>query len=347
MKILIMHAYSRRNQGDGLLVDETVQIVREAWPQAELDLIASEPSSFAGVAQRSVSSKPKSVRQAFSYFRTLTRIRQYDIAVAVGGGYLRARRPLDLMKMAIVHGPQLVAAGCARRAAYFPQSIGPFDPKTASVVKALLRRLDVVMVRDDRSQADLDGVEPVRSMDLALMSDKLTERRTRSVNPRPVLSVRAVGGTGDENIRLLADELRPFDSLVQSSVSGNNDVAATHKLAPAALLGHEDDDGRSPRRVFVAVRLHAALMALQQGHYVIHLAYERKGFGAFQDLGLSEFVHNVYDFKVDEVMHQCESLLKSESKRSEYDRILNQGGVERRSARTHLIQELRRICVDV
>ena len=70
------------------------------------------------------------------------------------------------------------------------------------------------------------------------------------------------------------------------------------------------------------MRLHAALMALKAGHYVIHLAYERKGFSAFEDVGLSEWVHNVNTFTPTEVRAQVEALLHDESVWAEYRRRL-------------------------
>lgn len=323
-RILITHAYSRLNSGDGLLVDETVKLVRRLWPTADLTIVASDPASFDFPGVDLVSSKPRNVRDLKAYLRTLVAIRSFDLVVAVGGGYLRARSPGELAKMTIIHGPQLLAAALrSQSVVYMPQSIGPFGPVSGKIVRGLLGRVELVCVRDDRSQVWLGGRVARRSMDLALLSDAMPARRLRSVNTRPVLSVRDVGRTGEELLARLADRLRPFDSLVQSSVGGNNDLPATRRIGPESVIEHAIDDGESSRRVVIAVRLHAALMAIHQGHYVIHLAYERKGFGAFEDLGLGSFVHNVYSFSVDQVAAQCRELLYSEDSRRTYDEMLN------------------------
>jgi len=75
----------------------------------------------------------------------------------------------------------------------------------------------------------------------------------------------------------------------------------------------------SKNRVVVAVRLHAALMALAAGHYVIHLAYERKGFGAYDDLGLSPWIHNINSFDPSSVARQVEALTKDPAVRADYE----------------------------
>jgi hypothetical protein len=45
----------------------------------------------------------------------------------------------------------------------------------------------------------------------------------------------------------------------------------------------------------------------------VHLSYERKGFGAFSDLGLLPYVKNAYDFDPDEVVRLVEGLLGSQN----------------------------------
>jgi len=40
----------------------------------------------------------------------------------------------------------------------------------------------------------------------------------------------------------------------------------------------------------------------------VHLSYERKGFGAYSDLGIDRFVHNVFDFDPDLVLSQVAEL---------------------------------------
>ena len=48
-------------------------------------------------------------------------------------------------------------------------------------------------------------------------------------------------------------------------------------------------------RIVVSTRLHGSLAALLAGFPSIHLSYERKGWGAFEDLGLPQYVLNARD----------------------------------------------------
>jgi len=58
----------------------------------------------------------------------------------------------------------------------------------------------------------------------------------------------------------------------------------------------------------VSVRLHGAIAALLAGIPAIHLAYERKGWGAYEDLGLREYVHDARTFDPALVARQAEEL---------------------------------------
>jgi hypothetical protein len=64
----------------------------------------------------------------------------------------------------------------------------------------------------------------------------------------------------------------------------------------------------SGARVVVSVRLHGALMAILNGWPAIHLSYSRKGLAAYEDLGLSRFVHDARDFDVELVRDQVTAL---------------------------------------
>jgi polysaccharide pyruvyl transferase WcaK-like protein len=96
-----------------------------------------------------------------------------------------------------------------------------------------------------------------------------------------------------------------------------------------------------PRRVVVAMRLHAALMALRAGHLVIHLAYERKGYGAFEDLGLDEYVHHAWRLDERRVVDQVSALVGSADARDAYVERLAPRVAAARAARAVMVQALR------
>jgi polysaccharide pyruvyl transferase WcaK-like protein len=334
VKVLITHAYSARNAGDGLLVRDSIRIAQDALgPQTHITILASHPATFRGVDATIIDSSLHWYGYRRSYLRVLMHINKFDRVIAVGGGYLRAGNCVETLKTALIHGPQLIAG--ARRGqgvTYLPQSIGPIRFGLLPLVSALLRRVDFVFLRDDRSVSELDLPNAVRVPDLAAAS--VTRRgQAPEVDDVPVLSVRKIKGAMPPLVQQLAERLSTFDVYVQSTSSGNDDrqvsacLNARNELASPDFLG---DLG--PRRVVVAVRLHAAIMALQAGHFVIHLAYERKGFGAYSDLGLGEYVHNVNNFSVDEVLTQVTNLTIHQAYRDRFVAAIGETEQSRHSA---------------
>jgi len=328
-RVLVTHAYSAENLGDGLLVAETLELVASTFApeQVEVTVLASYPDSFPplpGVTY--VGSKPGRLGYSGKYLRVLAEIGSFDAIVAVGGGYLRAKTMREALKTLLVHGPQLVASALLApgRSIYLPQSVGPANFGSRPLFRYLLRRMGTVFLRDDRSVREMRLENAVRLADLA--AGRMGDRTGRTdVDDTPVLSVRHVRGSLSDDVVALAAKLGLYDSYIQSTVRSNDDRPATAELSYRQIISRDEllQDGSAPR-VVVAVRLHAALMALAAGHFVVHLAYERKGFGAFGDLGLEQFVHNVNAFDVDAVYTQVRALLTDAAARMDYeDRIRN------------------------
>lgn len=347
-RVLILHAYDANNAGDGLLVDETVRLVREACGQdTELTLIASRPETFRHIGAMTCSGVPSRWGWDRTYWRTLLDINRFDLVVGVGGGYLRARTPLEAMKTAIVHGPQLLASARAGgRSVYLPQSVGPMRFGLKHLVENLLRRINVVMLRDDRSMTEFGVVGAQRFPDLAAIGVKGPETLDL-VDRVPVMSVRALKGRVPQRVFELAAGLGEFDIYVQSTTNGNDDRGASSQfiarriLDRGAFVGAQADPARP--RVVIAMRLHAALMALRAGHYVVHLAYERKGFGAFEDVGIPEYVHNVRRFDVGQVLQQANELICDPGARARYRNSITETAKARVLAGERIDAILRRV----
>ncbi|MFC8190586.1 polysaccharide pyruvyl transferase family protein [Cellulomonas sp. NPDC057328] len=342
-RVLVLHAYSAQNAGDGFLVDATVDLVREALGDVDITVVASRPESFTRDDVRFVCSQPGRRGYQPQYVRTLRGIGGYDLVVAVGGGYQRAGHLVEALKAGLVHGPQLVAA--SRRGTgvvYLPQSIGPLRGPSAPLVSRLLQRVDAVYVRDDRSMAEVARARPRRSPDLAISVGTYRPRRPETVVDVPVLSVRNLRGALPEPVQRLAGELAVFDGYVQSRVGGNDDTSAMTSLRPRRIVDRDELlGGGTPRRVVVAMRLHGALMAMQAGHYVVHLAYERKGYGAFADLGLDDYVVGATRLVPHEVAERTRALLTDPTVREDYDRCLLARLETMPSVRAGLVDELR------
>lgn len=336
-KIAILHAYSASNAGDGLLVDAAVDLLDEAFDDCEYTVFARYPESFPARPRVRFVSTRWATRAARAGCRALRSLDDFDLVVGVGGGYLRFGGLVESAKTAIAHLPQLLAA--ARTTAptvYLPQSIGPEGAVVRAILRRLLAKVDLVCLRDDRSVAELALDNAGRFPDTALLDSGWSERRGTLSVAKPVVSVRPVRRAGRRRLSRVVSMLRPFDGWVQSTGAGNDDSAAVERSGPDRVLGHEEYT-TGGRRVVVAVRLHAALMALRAGHWVVHLAYERKGFGAFADLGLPEHVHSVYGFDPATVQEQVTALVSDAASRARYDRSVMSALAAFRTERQALI----------
>lgn len=343
-RVLVLHAYSTGNAGDGMLVREAIHLAHEVLGQdAQVTLAASDPGSFAGWGLQVVGSKPGWRGWNRAYRRVLADVGSFDLVLGVGGGYLRFGSIRETLVHTLVDLPQLrAAARLGRRVVYLPQSVGPLRFGSKRPVTGWLGTVDRLFARDDRTLAEVGTA--VRSPDMGLLVDDWRPPRPGPLDRVPVLSVRDVRGRVPGTVRALAGRLGVFDGFVQSVVGHNDDRAATASLSPRRLLERDKllDDG--PGRVVVAMRLHAAIMALAAGHWVVHLAYERKGFGAFDDLGLSGWVHPASRFDVDKVCTQVKTLLNDEKTRAGYAAATATAQQGLRRARAELVEEVCR-CV--
>jgi polysaccharide pyruvyl transferase WcaK-like protein len=332
----ILHAYSRYNAGDGLLVD----LSRKYLERAEVDvqtIVAFNAASFddaptlqlpgvlgsRGARQRARASFLTRGLAAAASNRVrgddaiAHALRDTDLLVGMGGGYLRARGRQELMATAGAHVSQLaLAVGAAPPAIYLPQSIGPFDQPLAAVVRRLLRRVDVVCVRDDRSREYLGGAANVRRFpDLAVLwAAENAQPKPASGSPTAVLVGRTLRGDDGfgGRLRALAEQLRAagLDVVwaVQSHEPGNDDVAFYRDEGIEAEGRLGEVLGAHEPGVVISVRLHGALESLLQGWPAVHLGYERKGWGAFGDLGIDPYVHAAGAFDADAVVGQARAL---------------------------------------
>jgi polysaccharide pyruvyl transferase WcaK-like protein len=228
-------------------------------------------------------------------------IQDADVLVAVGGGYLRGGHASAAVKSWGAHFGQLkLAARKGHRALYLPQSIGPFLPLYRGAIARQLERIAAVYVRDDRSVADFASVATMhRSPDMAIL-----ELAEQSVSPlaldagaRPVIVAREL--RKPRSYYHLLDEIRDsgaYEWALQSVGGGNDDYPLTTRLAGYEARPLKDVLGSSGGgRVVVSTRLHGSLSSLIAGHPSIHLSYERKGWGAFEDLGIGDFVLSARD----------------------------------------------------
>jgi len=331
--IAVVHAYSRVNAGDGLLVDLTLQRLARAGVNAdECVVVAMDPASFddlphvvkLGTAGRSLDRET-----AFAAARGLAvagsgkrlalgaaarMLAAADGYVAVGGGYLRAGNRINAVGTAVNHLPQLLAVARSKRpSVYLPQSIGPLDGPVGRAVRATLRRVGQVHVRDDRSVEALRGAPNVRrTPDLAVLdvADQLAASQARDASGRPIVIARALRDAGEYADRLhsLARLLGDVAWGVQAEGSAPKSDRTFYDALAVTPDGRVTDLLADSPGPVISVRLHGALQAIMAGVPAIHLGYERKSWGAYKDLGLSTWVHSARRFDPGTVAEQVRGL---------------------------------------
>lgn len=313
----VLHAYSRTNRGDGLLVDLTLERLRRCGIMpGDVALVALDPGSFADLPHRvgvgthrrgfGWELAPAAARSALLGSSALVRrplgalareIAACDALVAVGGGYLRAVDAVSSLGTGLNHLPQLLAASRARiPSLYLPQSIGPLRGPVGSAVRRALRGIGAVCVRDPWSECELGRLPNVRRVaDLAVLDLAESFERVERVAPggRVGFVARHVGHVGGYEDVVLAVARDVGDRAVWAvQTAGDRTKSdAVHYERLGVVPGDRLEkllDARDLSLV-VSVRLHGALMSLRAGVPAIHLAYDRKGPGAFADLGLDEW----------------------------------------------------------
>lgn len=313
-KVLILHAYSPKNSGDGLLVELARSTVLKALGSADIRVIASEASAFGGEeyiqwesagggAKRRLSRRLSMLATGLVGPSPLIKdlFRQADLVVAVGGGYLRGGGVGPAIKSWGAHFGQLrLAAQKGDKAIYLPQSIGPFRGIYKRAMQRNLAKLHTVYSRDDRSIAEFSAVPTlIRMPDLAVLELASTSTHQRASLPLQEKSIFVARElVRPRNYYRLLEEARTsnhFEWALQSTGGGNDDYPLTKRLGGIEPRTMQSVLAEDQPRVVVSTRLHGALSSLLAGFPAIHLSYERKGWGAYEDLGLEKYVLNARD----------------------------------------------------
>ncbi len=329
---LILHAFSRRNAGDGLLVDLTLEALAAAGvARSECALLALDPGSFPDFGTVFRAPGEPSARVSWKLFRAGLKL-GVDLAsggkigsvpalvcrskglIAVGGGYLVAD---SLVRQAGVLFNHMIQLSSASRSdvptIYLPQSIGPLYGAVGKMARNRLACMDRVFVRDDKTKAEFDFPNTRRVGDLAVLKLAREIENISPVDPqgRVLLIGRDLPKPGAylENLDRLAEAIEEPTWAVQADTLGpRSDQAFYHRRG----YGHAQPFGALLEAGFpgvvVSVRLHGAIASLLAGRPAIHLSYERKGWGAYEDLGIAEYVHDARSFDVDTVLGQIKAL---------------------------------------
>ncbi|SDU87625.1 polysaccharide pyruvyl transferase family protein [Pseudomonas mucidolens] len=331
MNVTILHGYSASNSGDGLLVDLAIALVlRNFGADTSINVVASDPQSFSYLPYKRYDAPVMAakglgrVRQALfldqSYTGLANLLRSSDLIVGVGGGYMRSKSAFEHIKLKLGHAKQLETAILSKvPSVYLPQSIGPFHGESSKIV-GHYANADAVFVRDNRSSeifATHENVYRVPDLAVQALASKilLQPKFTRCASSPAVVCVvlrKPPAWSKEKKVAYVANLKRLLQRLknkskvvcaVQSAVRGNDDGAFYRELGiTEELLSLKATLAKYQPDVVISVRLHGAIESLLAGVPAYHISYERKGFGAYQDMGVEDWVINGGEINVDSII---------------------------------------------
>lgn len=352
--MLILHAYSPSNAGDGLLVRLALESLERAVGEFDYRVVASDASGFAddryvqwGEPSALAHGKLRRIAMvaatAFGSRTIADYAKEADLIVAVGGAYLRGGDRVESFKSWGAHYGQLrLAARYGTKTVYLPQSIGPYDSEYGARTVRKLAQLSAVFVRDDKTFAELEGrANVVRVPDMAIIE---WARGYRA--PAPLSTAAPIFVARDlprpRNYYTFLQEVadsRRFEWAVQATGSANNDYPVTSRFSNETPRLLADVLSTDSPRVVVSTRLHGSLSSIIAGFPSIHLTYERKGWSAFKDLGLDDFVMSARDASLTQVLDRVNEITSAPA--DYWDRI-SASIPHIEQSRMHVEGELRR-----
>jgi polysaccharide pyruvyl transferase WcaK-like protein len=292
MTTLLTNAYSAKNSGDGLLVDESIAIVKEAGLHPS-NMLALDPGSFTNTEMKILHSDISKYKFVLELYKGNLDIQASSInqAFAVGGGYLRFPSRKVGIKTYLSHLMQLKALHQnGIPFGMLPVSVGPINFFEKEVIEAL-RGARFIAVRDDKSFNELKMLSNVvRIPDLSILSDFSPIQNATSEFQVGLIIRDLAYEDWNKSVKMLSNIPNSFLMLQSSVGSNNNDMNYLRKVLPHREFLSTSDAFRIRRpSLVISSRLHGAIMSINQGIPAIHLGYERKSMGVFKDLGLAEF----------------------------------------------------------
>ena len=340
--VVLLHAVGSRSETGASLADFSVRLVREALgDRPRIVIHADDAGAFEGmgkVVPTPASRSGSLVGRLSGYARIAAGLSgdkfefkggfpELDSAgpnliVGAGGGFLRTGTRRESLGTMLAHLPQLLWAGNQPvPSVYLPQSIGPFATRIGRRLRDAVERIDHLYVRDDRTASLFRHHTGMRrAPDLALMErvdglpvsarDTGHERIYLAVGPRP---------RDAKRLAVYRDRIAALRALLPDAeilLDGDGDTAK-HESGPnlCESLGWNGPFrtvsqalARGPSGVLVSVSLETCLRGMMSGWPAVHLAVDRKGFGAFADLGVEHCVRKATCFDPQDVANIAASL---------------------------------------
>lgn len=328
MKFLLTNAYSTKNAGDGLLVKLASDLINESGNELG-SIFALDSASFNSGYPPCIVENGSKVNTLKNISRLPRYIAESNVTgvLSVGGGYLRFGNRTEALKAKLLHLNQLDKIVESKVPfALLPQSIGPVSYFKKDLMK-VLSHASWIALRDNRSMDEMSKLNNlVRIPDLAALEISGAQiNQNQSLGRRLGLIIRDIPNRPNwEEITKQLIGIPKSEVLIQSEVGrSNSDRRYISKFLDGNKLrtsSQSIDSGEID--VMLSVRLHGSLMAILSGVPSIHIAYERKSFGVYEDLGISRFCINPNSFNLQIISMMIEELSSFQGRKDFFGSIM-------------------------
>jgi colanic acid/amylovoran biosynthesis protein len=388
MKILLTHAYSKDNKGDAAIVSVLLKHLENIFPDANITVsLYDNDTRYTDIEGHKVISNsmflsvcrfrnlplklihtfyietslllwalsyrffchsvnyflPKSVRNiAYEYLES-------NLFVAVGGGYLRARKGFsENINILLLLNPIIIGILLRKPIILHTQSIGPFATKFQEwIIKVVLNKTQLILVREDYTLATLKkiGVNAnlvIRTIDAGFLftSDKEIQLSDFIENAEILKSKTLVGITVRKWLdKEGQDNFEKEVALFIDMITKGRDVNVL-LIPQVTSTVHNDDDRDVANRIFtlvankqcvmnctisynhyelkklydcldfiVGTRFHSVIFSLTSYVPALAIEYEYKTGGIMKDLGLSKWVIPIEQVAADNLYEKFMQLL--------------------------------------
>lgn len=348
----------------GLMYDRVRQACRERYRRwlIAFAVLAAARLSRTGLRVATTRMLPGKVREVLADYA------RADLIVSAGGTYLvphyRLTPKLFELLLALALGKPLVL---------FTQSLGPFEGRSRSLLRYVLRGAVLILLRDELSRRHLVelGISPTRigvcadaafalcPPDIAWRARPLADERSARIGisvrdwphfrggdtaTRMERYIAAMAGltcrlAGRRNCEITfistcqgvpeywTDDSRTAERIVARLP---DDVRARVAVDKRFRRPEEMVDRMAEFDVFVATRMHAAILALCAGTPVVPIAYEFKTIELFRRLGFDDRIPDIESLTEDELWDSFERM--TGRWRAEHDAIWHRVEAARNSA---------------
>ncbi|MFB5674564.1 polysaccharide pyruvyl transferase family protein [Paenibacillus terreus] len=374
MNIIISNAYCYLNKGDAGIIRAMVQEFKKEYPDSKIKVISLYKDLDQGkygdcevidcliTPYTGKSRLMKIIRNVFLFcliyllnalgvpFNSTSKdIKNADIVVSCGGGYLKARNLAQFLGDFMYHYVQFITALQYRKKfVIYAQTVGTFGNEfVKSRIKNLLQKSSLILPRETISYNYLCGFIPdaknyFHTSDIAFLLDK------KEVNVNiPFQQKLKIGitmrtwhfpGEADragllENykmavINMIKHILSNYNASIylMPQVIGpgpDNDLLISTEVYQEFLKNdsvHLVDDNLTPEELkylyskmdlFIGTRMHSNIFALSEHVPCVAISYDLKTDGIMQDVGLGDYVLNIKGIKEKELIQKVDSAIHS------------------------------------